>query len=299
MFLVPLMAAIVFSSKLFIEKDIIVNARYPIEMAFVSIVATFVWVLIFGTVSILFEIYGNKNKRERQHTSMRDIGWMLLNGLVASGFFTYLLYTGLQSASTAFTAMSQGVDLLATALIALLFYHARFRRRFWVLAVLLSIGTYFVAVGSFKFAVPQQGDLYIIASAIALASTNNLIESLTRRNGILRIVFYNYLGGAIFLGLYLLSQQTPILFYDIPWVAMGIIGLANILILLLLAKSFNLINASNTLAIFMLAPVINALTGVLLGVTNLNLIQWISMFMVVLAGVWMAKDMRSRYSHKR
>ena len=279
--LLPFLAALTFAVKLSVEKSVIANVDSIYTLTLLIAIVPMSLALVILTTQRL------KRQSDATKTPWRERFYMLLNGLIASGLFYYLIYTGLQDSSVMFSALSQGIMLVVTVLVGVVFMKEHFRREFWLLIALLVAGTYIVSVGKFNIMLPRRGDLYVIASAVILGLTNHFAGWIGKRNSILEMIFYNYLGAMLVMAGLLLTLQT-FSTAGIRWEAVVFIGLANFIIVSLLFRSFVKVGASLTSAIMMLSPVFAAGIAYFYAGERLSFLQLVAMLVVTASGVMIA-----------
>jgi len=145
---------------------------------------------------------------------------LALIGSSATGIVVLLRFIGLQDSSATFLALNQGTVTMATSLWAFFIVKERLPKLFVPLLFGLTTGVYLVSTGKFEIMSLQQGDIYLLWTAIILGFSNALSKRVMHRLPSHQVTFYRFLFGVVFLlGLLPFGQPTiafqPDLWYPI------------------------------------------------------------------------------------
>lgn len=200
-----------------------------------------------------------------------------------------LMMYGLKTCSASNTSLLNNFEIVATALIALLFFHERVGRKLWLAIILVTIASIMLSLdeGNIGDALTfSRGSLLVLGATICWGMENNCTRQIAGRDP-MEIVTVKGFGsglGAFLIALFV-GDSIPSLQYIAIILLLGYVAYG--LSIYFYTYAQRTIGAAKTSAYYALAPFIGALLSILiLGET----VTWIfvTASVIMAAGCWIA-----------
>ncbi len=200
-----------------------------------------------------------------------------------------LMMYGLKTCSASNTSLLNNFEIVATALIALLFFHERVERKLWLAIILVTIASIMLSLdeGNIGDALTfSRGSLLVLGATICWGMENNCTRQIAGRDP-MEIVTVKGFGsglGAFLIALFV-GDSIPSLQYIAIILLLGYVAYG--LSIYFYTYAQRTIGAAKTSAYYALAPFIGALLSILiLGET----VTWIfvTASVIMAAGCWIA-----------
>lgn len=250
-----------------------------------------------GIGMLLLYVLSNKDKTEAA-LSRHDLPWVVTM-VVLDVIAPFLLMLGLTLTTAANAALLFNFEMVATAVIALVFFHEAVGKRMWLSLGIITLASIFVCVDFADAATWQisPGSLLVLAACACWGLENNCTRNLSAKSP-MEIVIVKGLGsGTTALAIALLST-TPFPQSALAIVATALLGfIAYGLSIFFYVKAQRHLGAARTSAYYAAAPFMGVLLSLLI-LKDVPSWTFAAAAAIMLCGVWLAIQENHAHHHR-
>lgn len=220
-----------------------------------------------------------------KQTTMPTWQRIILVGIFASGFNTFLRFIGLTQSTGTFATLGQIIITAMSAVLAYFFLKEKLSKPFWALFFLIIVATYFVSVGKLSLTALQLGDSYILLGTVFVAVANILSKQATNQTSPLVLTVGRFFFASIFLlnlQLLFMNQPAELFTFSIWAVISGLLWSFNTTVY---NMAMHKIGVTLATSILMLAPVVTIILEFIILKHIFTPVQIVAAAVVIICGM--------------
>lgn len=199
-----------------------------------------------------------------------------------------LLMAGLSRTTAANASLLNNFEIVATAVIALIFFHEKIGRRLWLAIALVSFASILLTLEDAQSLSFSVGSLLVLGACICWGMENNCTRMLSVKDPAQTVIIKGFGSGigSLLLGV-CLGERAPFLFLVIPVLALGFVSYG--LSILFYIKAQRYLGAARTSTYYAFSPFIGVFLSLLI-FRELPACTFWAAFGLMLAGVYLAAE---------
>ncbi len=247
-----------------------------------------------GIGMLIINIFKNARQHERREAPLTRQNLPSIIGMIALDIAAPLLLMMALTLTTATNAsLLNNFEIVATAIIAMVFFKEAIGRRMWLAIALISLASFVLSVenvASFSFSI---GSVFVVLACICWGLENNCTRKLSDKDPLQIVVIKGFGSGFGSLLVALLVSQLKFNFiYILFSLLLGFVAFG--LSIYFYIKAQRELGAAQTSAYYAIAPFIGALVSYIIFGQALNLTFLIALVLMILGAALAAYD---RHKH--
>lgn len=196
------------------------------------------------------------------------------------------LMLGLTKTTAANASLLNNFEIVATALIALLFFHEAIGKRLWAAIALVTLASLLLSFEDSESLSFSVGSLFVLAACVCWGLENNCTRMLSSKNPMEIVIIKGFGSGAGSLLIALFAgERFPAFLWMIPAMLLGFVSYGLSIFFYIHAQRH--LGAAKTSAYYAVAPFIGVLLSLLI-FREMPSAVFLGAFAIMLGGAWLA-----------
>lgn len=248
----------------------------------------------FGMLVLFLLSRMRRGKRVEAGLSRKDAPYVIAM-ILLDVLAPILLMVGLMRTTAANASLLNNFEIVATACIALLFFHEAIGRRMWLAIALVTLSSILLSFEDLTAFTFSTGSLFVLGACVSWGLENNCTRMLSLKDPMQIVIIKGFGSGLVALGISMLrGERAPTLSALLPALLLGFFAYGLSILTYIMAQRE--IGAARTSAWYAAAPFIGvALSWILLR----EPITWLfaAALVIMLTGAWLAVTESHTHAH--